>query len=512
MSKYDSKTLLLCQLLCQFLAMSKEVNKTSTEARVEAHVKELVKEVFDRRPIGKIVSDTGSHSVSLGYDKYNKRVRKRLGADFNYANQFKLIWNSYIERNDTFGAQMLTEATGLDVRTAQSKLKNFPSVSLSQCVDFYIAHALPSQGEYLTVEAAIDKYFEFQQSKGLDAVSSDPNHKTPKTYYDPMREKLGSQKLINLTSDKVQKYLVKMSKGWGARTWNNHRNEGVRFWNVLSDKGYCSEALNPWKKIDLKKENNRSTKNSSKKAVKHNVAKEYFEWLEEKCAQYPSMYVDLSFAAMTWFCGIRIEEVTRIGWDDIDRKAEYIDETGEKDFSGWSVTVWDSQEKMEVTKVNPIPENAKHWLELCEKNWPEDELSWIAHPNWYDRKKRIWANWKKHNSSNGLPQNASRHTWSTHHLALYGSEALTKKRLGHHDNSPTLFRYYRAFAKPSEGKEYFNIVPASVDPSVIEERVTEFKLEQLKKDNEAAKERWKLHQKLAAQQKKEILDRRKKSK
>ena len=72
MSKYDSKTLLLCQLLCQFLVMSKEVNKTSTEARVEAHVKELVKEVFDRRLIGKIVSDTGSHSVSLGYDKYNK--------------------------------------------------------------------------------------------------------------------------------------------------------------------------------------------------------------------------------------------------------------------------------------------------------------------------------------------------------------------------------------------------------------------------------------------------------
>ena len=65
MSKYDSKTLLLCQLLCQFLVISKKVNKTSTEVRVEAHVKELVKEVFDRRLIGKIVSDTGSHSVSL---------------------------------------------------------------------------------------------------------------------------------------------------------------------------------------------------------------------------------------------------------------------------------------------------------------------------------------------------------------------------------------------------------------------------------------------------------------
>ena len=65
MSKYDSKTLLLCQLLSQFFVISKKVNKTSTEVRVEAHMKELVKEVFDRRLIGKIVSDTGSHSVSL---------------------------------------------------------------------------------------------------------------------------------------------------------------------------------------------------------------------------------------------------------------------------------------------------------------------------------------------------------------------------------------------------------------------------------------------------------------
>ena len=48
MSKYDSKTLLLCQLLSQFLVISKKVNKTSTEVRVEAHMKELVKEVFDR--------------------------------------------------------------------------------------------------------------------------------------------------------------------------------------------------------------------------------------------------------------------------------------------------------------------------------------------------------------------------------------------------------------------------------------------------------------------------------
>ena len=33
--------------------------------RVEAHLKELVKEVFDRRLIVRIVSETGSHSVSL---------------------------------------------------------------------------------------------------------------------------------------------------------------------------------------------------------------------------------------------------------------------------------------------------------------------------------------------------------------------------------------------------------------------------------------------------------------
>ena len=29
---------------------------------------------------------------------------------------------------------------------------------------------------------------------------------------------------------------------------------------------------------------------------------------------------------------------------------------------------------MDVTKVNPIPDNAKAWLRLCENNWKKEEV------------------------------------------------------------------------------------------------------------------------------------------
>ena len=42
-------------------------------------------------------------------------------------------------------------------------------------------------------------------------------------------------------------------------------------------------------------------------------------------------------------------------------------------------------------------------------------------------------------------------------LALYGDPTLTSQRLGHMENSRTLFDYYKATVKPSDGKKYFEI-------------------------------------------------------
>ena len=62
---------------------------------------------------------------------------------------------------------------------------------------------------------------------------------------------------------------------------------------------------------------------------------------------------------MTFFCGVSVEEVSRVSWHSIDKKAEHIGEEEQKDFSGWTITVYDD-EKSNVSKINPITINAQH--------------------------------------------------------------------------------------------------------------------------------------------------------
>jgi integrase len=437
--------------------VKKKTNKDSNKLQAQAKVKELAKTVLNKRPIRKIYEDKIGFKCAFGYDRYSKRVVVRLGKDRLFVISVQECWNNYLSRNDTLGANLVTEMVLLDNRMASQKLKSHPSVTLVECVDFYIEHAMPEIGFVVNISEAIDHYFDIQKNKRLGTTSADPNHKNAKTYYDPMRKELGDQLIISITREKVEKYLKKMGKNWGARTYNNHRQAGVTMWNTLAAKGYASEALNPWLKVDKINETKRGRRKGSEKAVKQTIANKYFKFLEEDCAKYPSKYPELALSVVTWFCGIRLEEVDRIDWDSIDEHAEHIGKNEKPDYSGWSITVWDAQEKSSVNKVNPIPENAQRWLNLCKVNWPEDKLTYIAHPNWIKRKQLLWAKFKKQDGNSPLPQNSARHTWASHHLALYQDPILTSQRLGHRDSSRTLFEYYATFAKPSDGKKYFEI-------------------------------------------------------
>jgi len=437
--------------------VKKKTNKDSTKALAEAKVKEVAREVSVRKPIRKIYKDSIGFKCAFGYDRYNKRVWKRLGKNKLFVNSVQESWNNYLSRNDTVGAQLVSEMVVLDNRLASEKLKSHPSVTLVECVDFYIAHAMPDIGVVVEVDEAIDSYFEIQKNKGLEATSSDPAHKNAKTYYEPIRKAFNGQTLISITRDKVEKYLKKMGKNWSVRTYNNHRQAGITMWNVLSDKGYCSQALNPWEKSDRKIEGRTTKSKGSRKVVNQKTVDRFFLWLEKECQQYPTKYPELALSVVTWFCGIRLDEVERIDWDSVDENAEHIGKNEKPDFSGWQIVVWDADEKERQTKINPVPENAKYWLNLCRENWPEDELTYIAHPCWEERKKKLWSKWKNQGGNKPLPQNAARHSFASHHLALYGDPTLTSQRLGHMENSRTLFDYYKATVKPSDGKKYFEI-------------------------------------------------------
>ena len=132
----------------------------------EAKVEKLRRAVFKPRKIPKVPALRGnSYRLNLGTDKDGKAVEQRVGSDKEFAEVFRKAWNAAIERTD--GTAILTELSELarlDVRKALLLLKDYSSIELADCVQFYINHALPESG-IITVKNGVERYMEIQKEK-----------------------------------------------------------------------------------------------------------------------------------------------------------------------------------------------------------------------------------------------------------------------------------------------------------------------------------------------------------
>jgi len=444
--------------------MTNKPQNPSSNPQAEAHVKKLRRSVFQKRKVDKLgKKDKCGYRLYLGKDKHGKVVQERVGSDRHYAEEIRKMWNTSIDRDDPRLSDAVSELTAWDARNAMNLLKETPSVTLVMCVDFYIAHAMPEAG-VITVREAAERYIEIQKEKKLGDVSTDVKGTTYRTYLKPFVEYHAKLNLIQLTPDRAKAWFKKRSKRWKTRTWNSHRNRLVGFWNTLAEHNYCSAAINPFLKVVYQHE---KRIRNSRKVSKPDVVKEWFRWLEKDCEQYPSKYPELALSVITWFCGIRIEEVSRIGWGDLDVQAEHLGNLERADFSGWTITVHGDVEKTSTDKVNPVPENAKEWLLLCRSKWGGKLGSFVAN-DYKQRMKKLRAKFKEKKGIK-LPQNTARHSWASNHLALYGDKKLTAERLGHGQDADTLERHYKAGMKPSNAVEYFSIIPKSAEERLAKE-------------------------------------------
>lgn len=195
-------------------------------------------------------------------------------------------------------------------------------------------------------------------------------------------------------------------------------------WNTLATAKYCSAALNPFEDVVVLSTRVESDR-QSKKVTHHEKAKIFFRWLEKECEKYPSKYPELAMSVIRWFCHIRVEEIGRVGWEDLDRKVEQGGDSERKDFTGWEITVWASthKEKTGTTKVNPVPENAKEWLRLCRNHWDNEAITkaytngGFAADDHRQRMKKLRTKFTKETGIK-LLQNTVRHSCASHHLAL----------------------------------------------------------------------------------------------
>jgi hypothetical protein len=125
-----------------------------------------------------------------------------------------------------------------------------------------------------------------------------------------------------------------------------------------------------------------------------------------------------------------------------------------------------------------VPENARKWLLLVEEKIGPLEGD-IIDGDFFQRYKCRKREFKE-TTGNKILQNSHRHTFASHHYAFYGSEELTKRRMGHTEDSTTLFNHYLSVINFTTASPYYEIIPQEVENAEAKQKRLEPLLEEVK--------------------------------
>ncbi len=428
--------------------------KTIARQQVEKKLRSVWRPVVSRKVYEQHQrSGNTTFRLLIGYDKSGRKIMPQFGTARFTALAFQEAWNSAVQSNSQTDLTILNDVAQIDVRWAISELEKI-NCTLRQAVDFFLLHALP-EGGFLKFDEAMERYYEIQKEKNLSKSSTDKNHTVYKTYFKPLVDFFGDKELIQITSEDVRKYLEKRGANWSERHYNDHLNYGRRFWNVLAGAKFCSAELNPFDHIPRKR---KKLKRESQKIMHPRDIRAFFWFVEEQAKTDFTKHQELALMALTFFCGVRVEEAEKCEWNQINKnvKPREIDETT------WRLTIWSSQEKTSATKINPIPKAAQFWLAEAEKHKWRGK---IVHDDYRQRMKRLRSAFKKQQKENGneivIPTNTARHTYCSMHLGLYNNYNLTVQRMKH-GTVNTMKQNYEATVQPEHAVYFFEIFPKQV--------------------------------------------------
>lgn len=137
--------------------------------------------------------------------------------------------------------------------------------------------------------------------------------------------------------------------------------------------------------------------------------------------------------ALLLFAGIRPDaqdgEISKLDWSAVGKK---------------EIHITSDVAKTATERIIPIRPRLAQLI----KGHPKEGR--VLPPNWA---KRIQAIRKAAGMSQGY-QDATRHTFASHHLVAYG-EASTQAAMGHTEGSRTLFKHYRSAVGEDDAKAYF---------------------------------------------------------
>ena len=144
----------------------------------------------------------------------------------------------------------------------------------------------------------------------------------------------------------------------------------------------------------------------------------------------------LAFHAIGLFAGLRVIEIKKLDWRDVD-------------LAGGFIHVGAKISKTRARRLVPILDNLKAWLQpIAKTSGP------IVGPNL--RKRHEAA--RERAGIKEWPDNCMRHSFVSYRLAATGNAAQTALESGH--DQAVLFRHYRELVQSSDADRYFGISPA----------------------------------------------------
>jgi integrase len=230
----------------------------------------------------------------------------------------------------------------------------------------------------------------------------------------------------DLSTRDLEEFLTNQGPNWSASSRNQHRRELVTVWVWAKKLGYCSDEV--------------ARNITVVKAVEKPVGILQPEQLARLLATAPPKL--LPGLAIGAFAGLRVSEICRLDWNEIDLEAGLIRVAPAK------------TKTARYRDVQILPCLAA-WLRPFEKS--NGPVAPSADIGYFDELRQSVA---EKVGITKWPGNALRHSFASYHIAHFKDAPRLALEMGH-TTTYLIFSHYRALVRSVRAAEYWQIIPFS---------------------------------------------------
>jgi integrase len=271
----------------------------------------------------------------------------------------------------------------------------------------------------VTIQEAMDSFEKESRRRGLSTAYVTKSRAFFSQFCTAFRNCLMSDVTVKRAKDYIYG-----NKSWGAVTKNSHIRHLRALYAATIKAGHAT--LNPFKEVAFVKVTGNG---AGSKVLSVDDAQRLLDF-----ALKNGRKSECATLALVLFCGVRMEETSRVTWEEISLESEKPRVRVEK-------------AKNNQRRVNDIPTNAVHWLRECQSKGR------VAPENFEKVMQRL-----RQKAKVPYKQNAARHSFASYHVALHDDAAKTAILLGH-PNPSLLYKTYRECVSREEAVRFFDLFP-----------------------------------------------------